>query len=73
MFGLSLATIAGLASSAMGLVAKLWGGSSKTATAGDQKALDEGAAVKGAAIIIKGSAEASGDDVTKKAIDNGQF
>lgn len=57
----------------MGLVTRLWGGGKSGPTAGDQKAVDEAAAVKGAAVIIKAQAEASGDEITKKALDDGKF
>lgn len=57
----------------LGLVSKLWGGGASAATAGDQKAVDEQAAVKGAAIVLQGDAQPNTPDLTKKALDDGTF
>jgi hypothetical protein len=51
-------TILGLAGTALSLVLKLFGGgSSNVATAGDQKAVDEAAAVKAAGVLLDSAAQ----------------
>ena len=61
-----------IGASLIALVVK-WCGGSSAPTAGDQKAADEAAALKGAKIIIDQSAAPQSDGATKKALDDGKF